>query len=117
MVKAIYNDNINPYDAAALFWYTRNILFYEMHLNSNKDVLLIKYEDKILNSISILKEIYSFVNIDYPGDYLVKKIHSGALKRGEQIQLLPQLEKLCKDLYLKMDKDYSYQQEKLTIQN
>ena len=88
-----------------------------MNLNNNKDVLLVKYEDKILNSAKIVKEIYTFLNVDYPGDFLVKGIYSGALKRGEQIQLSPQIEYLCSELYQKIEKDYKNQQEILFSKN
>ncbi|MCB0187535.1 MAG: hypothetical protein KDE31_24875, partial [Caldilineaceae bacterium] len=42
-VSKFFHETMNPYDAAALFWYARNRLFFELALDTNERVRLCQY--------------------------------------------------------------------------
>ena len=106
-----YTQNIEPYDAAALFWYVRNALFFELDLDKRNDVIMCKYEYFIQNPASDIKRIYKFLQVSYPGDKIVDEVHTRAVGKGKKIQLTSAIDDLCNNLYTKMDQVY---QEKLS---
>ena len=101
-----FSENMNPYDAAVLFWYARNSLYFELGLEQNPNVLLCKYEDLITQPVKIVKTIYSNLNQNYPGDNIHQEIHSKSLKKGQDISLSPEIDKLAKELLNKLNKTY-----------
>jgi hypothetical protein len=60
-VKKYFSEQMNPYDAAALFWFVRNRLFFEMDLDKNQDVMTCKYDELIDDPLRIMRDIYRFV--------------------------------------------------------
>jgi len=104
IVATYFSEDTPIYDAKVLFWYVRNILFFELKLHENPDVLLCKYEDFVTNPAQIMKNIYSFFGYEYPGDHLVAEIHSQSVKLGKDIELNQELETLCLKLLQKMDR-------------
>ena len=97
---------MNPYDAAVLFWYVRNSLYFELGLDQNPKVLLCKYEDLIMRPVKIVKSIYSNLNQNYPGAKIHQEIHSKSLKKGQDINLSPKIDKLAQELLDKLNKTY-----------
>ena len=103
IVAKYFSDEMNPYDAAALFWFIRNRLFFEMHLEKNRNVLSCKYEDLIDNPARIIRNIYKFVGYNYPADKIPMKIYADSKGRGRNIQLSPEIDTLCNDMLAKLD--------------
>ena len=46
-----FSEEMNPWDAAALFWYTRNMHFFDQNRDQSGDVLMCKYEDFVVAPI------------------------------------------------------------------
>lgn len=109
LVLNYFSEKMNPHDAAALFWYTRNILFFEQGLQKNYEVNLCKYEDLVFNPHIIIKAIYSFIGFNYQEDRSIAMIYSSSVDKGKSFSLSPEIERLCDGLYKKLDTIY-YQQ-------
>lgn len=109
LVLNYFSEKMNPHDAAALFWYTRNILFFEQGLHKRCEVNLCKYEDLVFNPHIIIKAIYSFVGFNYQGDRAILAIYSSSVDKGRLLSLSPEIERLCNGLYKKLEVTY-YQQ-------
>jgi len=107
VVQKYFDDETSSYDAAALFWYVRNALFFELNLDKRNDVAMCKYEDFVQNPKDNMRRIYSFFQINYPGDKIVDEVHSRATGKGKTIELSAPIENLCKDLYEKMEQAYN----------
>src|SRR5690606_31558450 len=45
VIESFFDEDMSPYDAAALFWYVRNALLFEQRLDEEPSVLLVRYED------------------------------------------------------------------------
>lgn len=113
VVCKYFSENMNPYDAAALFWFARNKLFFDLDLQNNLRVLVCRYEDLVCNPHHITKSIYRFVDLSYPGDEIISMVHSKSVNKGNNIILSPGIEKLCNDLYQKLEETYRMQQYRL----
>lgn len=100
-----FSEQMSPYDAAALFWFVRNQLFYELQLDHNSRVLMCRYEDLVTQPNQVMQNIYQFVGAHY-GDGNSWEVHSNSVQKGYSVQLLPEIEELCNDLLMKLDNTY-----------
>ena len=103
IVHEYFYDGMNPYDAAALFWFVRNKFFFDLNLQKRIDVLPVKYENLVLRPSEVTKEIYRFLCTDYPGNKVTRKVHSASINKGKAVQLSSKIENLCEDLYTKLE--------------
>jgi sulfotransferase family protein len=101
-----FSEDMNPHDAAVLFWYARNSIYFELGLDQNPDVLLCKYEDLVRYPEKVVKSIYGTLNQNYPGPDILKKISSKSLKKGQDVKLSPEIDLLAKELLDKLNKTY-----------
>ena len=108
-----FSEDMNLYDAAALFWFARNKLFFDLDSQNNLRVLVCRYEDLVCKPHHITKSIYRFIDLSYPGDEIISMVHSKSVNKGNNIILSPGIEKLCNDLYQKLEETYRMQQYRL----
>ena len=93
-------------DAAVLFWYARNSLFFEQGLQQSKDVILCKYADLVSHPAEVVKKLYERLGQVYPGPSVHKRVHPRSLKRGQALELSPDIDRLASDLLKKLDSIY-----------
>lgn len=104
-----FSDDMADYDAAALYWFVRNNLFFDLRLDRNPRVMICKYEDLAENPALITKTIYQFLGHEFPGNHIVSEVHQNSIKKGEDIQLSPNLEKRCTGLMERLDAEWKKQ--------
>jgi hypothetical protein len=103
IVIKYFSEEMNPYDAAALFWLVRNRLFFELDLEKHRNVMMCKYEDLVDNPINTMHSIYDFANHIYPFDKIHLKIYSDSKGGGKGIKLSKEIEFLCEEMLGKLD--------------
>lgn len=113
IVLKYFSEEMNPYDAAALFWLARNRLFFELGLDRHPRVTMCKYEDLLANPEKIMKGIYRFAGTDYPSDDILVDVRPDSGK-GKSIKLSPAVELLCKELLEKLDAAYETRPRSMT---
>jgi len=95
-IKPFYAENISANDAGLIFWYLRNMQFFENNLQNDKRAILLSYEsllegsDKISNFIDDKKFQLSFSRVSR---------QSSRKKLDCNIELMNK----CKELYNKME--------------
>ncbi|MEM7030767.1 MAG: sulfotransferase domain-containing protein [Chloroflexota bacterium] len=109
IVQKYFTAGMPTFDAKTLFWYVRNILFYEQKLDHHPHVLLMKYKDLVTDPKAKMRQIYAFLERAYPGDQLVKDVHSKSVNLGERIEPNSDIEALCENLWARMDETYQKQ--------
>jgi hypothetical protein len=73
IVLKYFDKNMNPYDAAALFWYVRNNFFFELNFDVNRDVIMCKYEDLVTKPLKILKIFMVLLTMNFLAIQLLQK--------------------------------------------
>ncbi len=104
VVTKHFSTGMNPYDAAALFWFARNSLFFELGLDINQRVMICKYEALSAQPAPLTQQIYKFLNVDYPGDQLISEVHASSVRKGKNIKLSTKIESLCTELLQRLDR-------------
>ena len=103
IVTRALSGDLRRLDGDCLFWYTRNILFVEQALYGHERVRLCRYEDIVGSPAQSLRGVYDFVGRDYPGDFLVRKVHRRSVRKGAAIDVSPEVADLCQSLQQRLD--------------
>lgn len=105
-----YSEAMSPYSAAALFWFARNQLFYELHLDQNPRVLMVRYEDLSTNPGRTIEKIYQFLGFNCLEKVkLAQEVKATSVGRGHSIELSPAIEQLCSKLLVQLEQSYAAQ--------
>jgi len=102
MVCARFRETMNPYDAAALFWYVRNRFFFDLGLDRHPSVKPFRYEDLVRDPAEMIGRAYDFVGMECPhsGAALVHGASSG---KGKEVKLSADIDQLCRELLERLD--------------
>lgn len=101
-----FSEEMNPYDAAALFWFARNSLYFDLNLDENPRVMLCRYEDFVVEPEKHMRMIYHQVGQMYPATDIASIVHSNSVKKGKDIAFSPQVEQIVQDLQNKLEAVY-----------
>jgi hypothetical protein len=102
-----FSEEMNPHDAAALFWFVRNSFFFELKLNENPRILMCRYEELVTDPADNIKKVYRFIGRDFPGEKIVEEVKTTSVGKGKRVDLSPQIERLCQELLEKIDMVYA----------
>ena len=92
---------MTPETAAALFWWVRNSLYFELGLDRRSDVLLASYDDLLSDPRAGMRAICSFLGLAFRPE-LVAHIAPRAAKRAG-LDLDPRVRQLCDQLQDRLD--------------
>jgi hypothetical protein len=93
---------LSPESAAAMFWYVRNRLFFELGLERRPDVLLVSYDAMVRDPEAEMRRITAF--LDFPYDpRLIAHIAPRASAGAAPLDLDPQVRTWCDELTTALD--------------
>lgn len=104
IISRFYDDDMSRAEAAALFWYARNVLFFERNLDRRPSVLLCRYEDLATCPEQVMRRIYRFADFGYPERHLARDVDDHSIGGGRSISLDPAIESLCRSLQERLDR-------------
>jgi len=103
MILQHFSEDMPPHDAAALFWYVRNHIYFDLDLAHHPRVMLCRYADLVSNPRRKLSEIYGFVNQLFPNNIITDDISASSVGKGKNIKLAPEIEALCQNMLERLD--------------
>lgn len=104
-IRELAHDNMTDAEGAALIWYIRNKIYFDLNLQNNKNVLLVKYEDLVKNPIPNLDKIFEFIGFPGSKDYS-DSIFSSSILKNPAPPINHDVEKLCQDMMGRLDNIY-----------
>jgi hypothetical protein len=104
LIKTYFSETMNPYDAAALFWYVRNRYYFDLGLDKHPRVMKCQYSDFVTSPGQTIQAVYRFVDRPYPGDGILSEIHSTSIGKGRVVELSPEIDNLCNELWLRLNR-------------
>ena len=90
---------MNPYDAAALFWYARNRIYFDLRCGERDDVHLVRYEDFVSQPENVIRHIYDFVDMEAPRSAALSQVRTSSIGKGCDIDLSTPITALCDSLF------------------
>lgn len=104
-----FSEDMNPYDAAVLFWYARNSIYFDLELHNNPRVMICYYEDLVVDPEKYVRKIYQEVGQPYPQINITTEVHSNSRRKGRDIKVSPAIEGLAEELQAKLEAAYRRQ--------
>lgn len=106
IVNQYFSENMDQNDAAVLFWYVRNSLFFDLEMDQNNKIMMLKYDDLILFPEKVIPCIYDEMSQSFPGRKIYSHIHSDSLGKGNDLKVSPEIMKLADDMMSRLDASY-----------
>jgi len=103
IIRGLYSPDMDPNDAAALFWYARNSLFFSRNYPADSRIRLCRYEDLVTDPAFIMVEAYGFVGRSYPGDRIVAGVFPDSKGKGRDVNLSGPVRELCEQLWKRLE--------------
>jgi len=103
IILDIYSPELDPHDAAALYWYARNSLFFSRGYDKDPRIRLCRYGDLVARPAVVMARAYDFLGKPYPGDRIVEDVFSGSRGRGRDLDLSPPVRDLCEGMLSRLE--------------
>jgi hypothetical protein len=103
-VSRHYRPGMDPHDAAALFWWARTSLFFDLRLDHRPDVRLCSYERLVADPESSMRSLYDFIGVAYPERSITHRVHRGSAARGHDLPLSAEVRQLCDNLWERLER-------------
>jgi hypothetical protein len=95
-------DRMGPLDAAALFWYVRNRLYFELGLAGRPDVLVVSYDAMVAQPEAEMLRICQFLGVAYDRR-LIAHVTPRPPGQAEVVQLDPRIRDRCEELSARLE--------------
>jgi len=99
-----YQPGMDPQDAAALFWWARTSLFFDLRLDERPDVRLCSYERLVSQPEQTMRLLYEFVGVTYPERDITGGVHRQSVGRRDDFPLSPEVRRLCEELWERLER-------------
>ena len=93
------NEGLTPLDAAALFWWARNQLYFEQQLWRDERIRIIRYERACSNSEEVAVALADYIEIPLPQRAIATRVRSEPDDGREMSGLNPDVERLCQKMW------------------
>ena len=97
-VTELLNRGLTPFDAAALFWWTRNQLYFDQRLWADDRVRILRYERACNQPDEVIRSLSDHIGVALPLGSIAPRVRALPLS-PETRQLDPDVERLCRKLW------------------
>lgn len=101
-VSQLYHPDINDDSAVALFWYLRNVLFFEQKLESDRRMLPLSYESLVLGPDEELSRTFAFLGLNYPRR-VAAGLHARSVRKHAPPEIEAPIRQLCDGLMARFE--------------
>jgi hypothetical protein len=105
LVRHLYSPAMTAQDAAGLQWYLRNQFYFSLGLDSDPRVLLMRYEDLVLDPQLEMQRLMHFVGAAFEHS-IIEDITDRAIGKGIDVELSPEVDHVCAELLMKLNQTY-----------
>ena len=97
-VTALLNRRLTPFDAAALFWWTRNQLYFDQRLREDDRIRVLRYERACNHPGEVIRSLSDHIGLALPLGSIAPRVRAQPLPR-QTGELDPEVERLCQNLW------------------
>lgn len=103
VVSPYFSETMNPFDAAALFWWVRNTHFFEFGLADRPDVRTCRYEELVSEPERVMRGVYALLDRPFPGPEVVADVSTRSVGLGAGIEFSSDVATLCDEMLDRLD--------------
>lgn len=93
-------------DSASLYWYMRNQLYFDLNLHADRRVLLVQYEDTVLNQERAFRRIFDFLGLPYERS-ATEHVFASSVGKHPWPGGDPAIKEVCDALKARLDAQYA----------
>jgi len=102
----LFSEDLSAEDSACLYWYMRNQLYFDLNLHMDPRVLIVQYEDTVLNKERALRRIFDFLGFPYD-PAVIDGILASSVGKHPWPGTDPAIQEVCDALNSRLDADYA----------
>ena len=106
ILRQYRDQDLSNETATALFWYLRNILFFEQNFPKNPRVLLVRYSSILTDTETTLRRIFSFLGLNYSSRF-TQIVSTLPLNKKPTLRIDNNVTSLCENLQKRLDSEFS----------
>lgn len=95
LVASLFDEDMAAMDAAALFWYCRNTLWFEQELAADERVRTCQYEQLVTDPSAMTEALYRWVGLPRPATDTTDFVHAGSVGKGRDGQIGADVRRVC----------------------
>jgi hypothetical protein len=101
LVSSLFDEEMPPLDAAALFWYCRNTLWFEADLASDDRVRMCQYEQLVAEPNVMTAALYDWVELAAPPASTAGFVHARSVGKGRD-EIGDEIRSLCDAMWKRL---------------
>lgn len=105
LIRSFDYEQMSPESAAALFWYLRNSLFFDLGLDTRTDVVLASYRATVGGPEQAMRALCGALDFEYQ-PALIAHIDARSSRQAPPLDLDPRVAELCDGLEARLDATY-----------
>ncbi len=113
LLDKVCNEEMSYEDGAALVWYVRNLMYFDLRLHKDHRVLLVNNDDLFINPVQHLKRIFGFISCPFDKDYANDILTLSTRKPPSSIIIDPRIEHLCQEMMYRLNEQYKLKMDNL----
>ncbi len=106
LFRELARGDLTDEEAASLYWYLRNQLFFDLGLPGDARVLLVQYEDAVLNPEEAFRRIFRFLGFPYH-PVVIREVSADRVGKHPRPAIGPAIAEVCDDLQARLDARYA----------
>lgn len=106
LFSELVHEDLSSEGGACLYWYMRNQLYFDLGLDSDPRVLLVQYEDAVLNQERAFRRIFSFLGFPYD-PAIVSHIFASSVGKDSWPGVESRVQEVCDGLKARLDSQYA----------
>jgi len=103
LIESFDYENLSPESAAALFWYVRNSLYFELGLDRRDDVMLASYDALVAGPELVIRSLCSFLELRFDED-MIDHIERRTPPSTRPLVIDDEIRTLCDRLTARLDR-------------
>jgi hypothetical protein len=97
-VASLLSRRLTPFDAAALFWWTRNQLYFDQRLAEDGRIRILRYERACNQPGEVVRSLSGHIGVSLPLSSITSRVRAQPLHPTTR-ELDPDVEQLCRKLW------------------
>lgn len=102
IVRSLAEPDLGNASACALFWYFRNVLFFEQGLEADPRACLLRYERLVTHPHESFARAFDHLGIRYT-PRVSRRVFASSVRRKAPPEIDPRIVRLCEDLTARFD--------------
>jgi hypothetical protein len=102
----LVREDLSNEEAACLYWYMRNQVYFDLNLNTDPRVLIMQYEDTVQNPVQAFQRVFRFLGLPFD-PAVVDDVFASSVGKNTWSGVDPAIEEICDALKARLDAQYA----------